>query len=96
MATREEFIQKLKTKLDDWNANIDELEAQLHKVEEGSREKLQTQIQELKKKRDEARSDLHRVQSASAEAFEDMRDGLELAWDSVSEAFRSALHRFLD
>ncbi|MFW6362255.1 MAG: hypothetical protein ACOC0D_00285 [Spirochaeta sp.] len=96
MTTREEFIQTLKTRLDEWNANIDELEAQLHKTEAEARIQLEQQLQELKKKRDSARNDLHSLQSASEEAFKDMSGGMELAWSAISESFRSALSRFRD
>lgn len=94
MVTREEFIEELKRKLDDWNKSIDELEQRVQSVEASSRDTLQEQLQDLKKKRDSARNDLHTLQSASAEAFEDMRAGMELAWQSIGDSFRSALSRF--
>lgn len=96
MPSREDFIQGLKTRLDEWNSAIDELELKLHKVEADSKAKLEEQLQDLKKKRDSARNDLHNVQAASAEALEDMKSGLDLAWQSMNDSFRSALSRFRD
>lgn len=96
MSAREELIQKLKTRLDEWNKSIDELEAQAEKVEADAKIKLQEQLQELKKQRDSARNDLRDLQSAGSEAFEDMKDGLEQAWKSINDSFRSALTRFKD
>ncbi|GAB6088529.1 sll1863 family stress response protein [Spirochaeta dissipatitropha] len=96
MSAREELIQKLKTRLDEWNKSIDELEAQAEKVEADAKIKLQEQLQDLKKQRDSARNDLRDLQSASSEAFEDMKDGLEQAWKSINDSFRSALTRFKD
>ena len=49
----------------------------------------------LRSKRDHARSNkLDELESASEGAWHDLKAGVELAWESVSEAVRSATARF--
>ena len=94
MSTKEDFVRKLHTKLDQWNAEIDALSAKADQAEAGARAEYHKQLEALRSKRDHARSKLREVESASESAWQDLKAGVELAWESVSEAIRSATARF--
>lgn len=94
MSTKEEFVRKMHAKLDQWNAEIDALSAKADAAEAGARAEYHKQLETLRSKRDHARSKLHEVESASESAWQDLKAGAELAWESVSEAVRSATARF--
>jgi uncharacterized coiled-coil DUF342 family protein len=98
MSTKDEFVQKMHAKLDQWNAEIDALSAKAdraaRKAEEEARAEYNKQIEALRSERDHARSKLNEVESASEGAWQDLKAGVELAWESVSEAVRSATARF--
>lgn len=94
MSTKEEFVRKMHAKLDQWNAEIDALSAKADAAEAGARAEYHKQLETLRSKRDHARSKLHEVESASEGAWQDLKAGAELAWESVSEAVRSATARF--
>lgn len=98
MSTKDEFVKKMHAKLDEWNADIDALSAKAdqaaHKAETEARAEYHKQIEALRSKRDQARGKLNEVESASESAWRDLKAGVELAWESVSEAVRSATERF--
>lgn len=94
MITKDEFVRKMHARLDQWNADIDALKAKADRAEAGARAEYHKQLDALRSKRDDARSKLHELESAGENAWEDLKAGVELAWDSVSEAVRSAASRF--
>jgi chromosome condensin MukBEF ATPase and DNA-binding subunit MukB len=98
MSTKDEFVQKMHAKLDEWNAEIDTLSAKAdqaaHQAEAEARAEYNKQIEARRRARDQARGKLNEVESASESAWHDLKAGAELAWESVSEAVRSATARF--
>ncbi len=94
MSTKEDFVRKMHAKLDQWNAEIDTLSEKANQAEREARAEYQKQLETLRSKRDHARSKLAELESASEGAWHDLKAGVELAWESVSEAVRSAAARF--
>ena len=94
MSAKEEFVRKMHSKLDIWNAEIDALTAKANAAEASARAEIHKQIEALRSKRDEARSKLGALENASEGAWQDLKAGVELAWDAVTEAVRSATARF--
>ena len=94
MSTKEDFVRKMHAKLDQWNAEIDALTAKADAAEAGARAEYHKQVEALRSKRDHARSKLGELESAGEGAWQDLKAGVELAWESVSEAVHSATARF--
>lgn len=94
MSTKDEFVRKMHSQLDRWNAEIDALSARASAAEADARGEYQKQIDALRARRDEARDKLKSLEAAGENAWEDMKAGVELAWDAVSDAVRSAVSRF--
>lgn len=94
MATREEYVRKLQAKLDEWNADIDRLAVKAALAEAELKTQYSEEIEMLRNKQIEARVKLEALQEASEGAWEDMRSGLDIAWDAISEAVSSAKSRF--
>ncbi len=94
MATREEYVRKLQAKLDEWNADIDRLAVKAALAEAELKTQYSDEIEMLRNKQIEARVKLEAMQEASESAWEDMRSGLDIAWDAISEAVSSAKSRF--
>ena len=94
MTTKDEFVRKMHSKLDHWNADIDALTAKANDAEASARDEYHKQIETLRSKRDEARSKLSALETAGEGAWQDLKAGVELAWDAVSEAVHSATSRF--
>ena len=89
-STREDYLNKVKAKLDEWNAEIGVLEARLDQVKADARIQYQKQLEDARKRRDELKQKLDQVSSSGEEAWGELKSGLDLAWDALSDAVKSA------
>lgn len=94
MNTREEYIQKLKSKLDEWDADLATLEAKAEKAEGDLKKEYGKQIEAIKERRQEAMDKLDEVRSASEDAWEDLKEGMETSWEAMGNAVKEAVERF--
>ena len=94
MTSRHEYIDKLKEKLDEWDADIDELEDRARTAKAELNLELEDQITSLKLKRDIAKLKLSEIKDASEEAWEDIKAGAEEAWADVKDAMEKAKSHF--
>lgn len=94
MNERQAYIEKMKAKLDEWNADIDKLEARARDAEADARIRLHQQLDELKATREDAARRVRELQDAGSDAWESMRQGAEAAWEEMARAFRDASNRF--
>ena len=93
MKTKEAYIQKLHAKIDEWNADIDKLKAKADQVEADSKIEYQKQIKILKSKRDEIEKKVSEISRSGEQAWEDLKAGVDLAREAMSEAIKSATSR---
>jgi hypothetical protein len=94
MTSRHEYIDKFKDKLDEWDADIDELEDRARKAKAELKFELEDQVTSLKLKRDIAKLKLSEIRDASEEAWEDIKAGAEEAWGDVKDAVEKAKSHF--
>jgi hypothetical protein len=87
---RDEYVQKLKAQIDQWNAQMAKWEALSADV----KNKYLQQLDELQVRRDEALAEMRRVQGASTDAWREMMRGTEGAFKQMSEAFERARKAF--
>lgn len=90
MDNRDAFVAKLKAKLDEWNADIDKMDAQAREAKADRQIEINNRITELRRRRDEADERLMRLQQSSGDGWEDMRQDLEDTWDRITSAFSQA------
>jgi uncharacterized coiled-coil DUF342 family protein len=84
----------MKAKLDEWNAEIDKLEAKARQKEADARKDLEKQIEELKAKRSKANEQIDQMSSAGESAWNDLKAGVEQATNALGDALKSARSRF--
>jgi len=94
MTTRHEYIEKLKQKLDEWDADIDEFEDRAQAAKAELKFELEDQIKSLRLKRDIARLKLSEIKDASEEAWVDVKQGTEEAWNDLKNAIEKARAHF--
>jgi chromosome segregation ATPase len=94
MSEREQYIEKVKAQLDQWNAEIEKLQAKADEAEADAKIEYEKQINELRAQRDKGEAKVKELQEASNGAWADMKAGFDRAWDSVSNAFENAKSRF--
>ena len=88
--TRDEYVQKLKAQIDQWNAQM----AQWTSASEEVKNKYLQQLDEAQVRRDEAIAELKRLQAASADAWTQMMKGAETAFTAMQGAFERASKGF--
>jgi uncharacterized coiled-coil DUF342 family protein len=91
---RDAYTEKFKAKLDDWNADIDRLQAKANGAQEEVLVSYNKQIEALKSKRDELKGKMTELQQRGDDAWEDMREGLGTAWKVLGDSIESAKARF--
>ena len=94
MATRDEFVESIKRKLDEWNAEIDKAEARFHHAAADARLRHAEEIAEMKRRRADAEEQMRKAAAKTAEDWERGRQQFEAAFDDISDGFRRAWSRF--
>ena len=87
---RDEYVQKLKAQIDQWNAQMAKWESASQEV----KNKYLQQLDEARVRRDEAIEEMKRLQSASADAWMQMMKGAETAFTAMQGAFERASKGF--
>jgi lipid II:glycine glycyltransferase (peptidoglycan interpeptide bridge formation enzyme) len=91
---RDEYVRKLKSQLDQWNAEAAKWEAKAKQAQAGMQAEYARQLEQYHARRDAALAELKRLQGASADAWQDMMRGADAAFKSMQEAFDKAKHKF--
>ena len=91
---RDEYVGKLKVKLDEWNGDLDRIEARVGDLADTARQECEEQIALLRARRQDCEDRLHGLSDAAAEAWEDMKLGVDGAVEALGPAIRSAWQRF--
>ncbi|MEZ6097717.1 MAG: hypothetical protein R3E01_01975 [Pirellulaceae bacterium] len=94
MSKRDEFVAQMQAKQEEWNAEIDELEAKARKQKAQTTADHHARLAELKGKRDEAAEKLQEVRNASEDAWESLKSGAEQIWDDLKQTFQKAKKAF--
>jgi hypothetical protein len=94
MSLKDEYIGKLKQQLDQWNIDIDVLEARAREADDEFRANCNAYLEALKARRDEARVRLTLLRSSAGDAWQELRKGSDEAWDSIRHALSEARKKF--
>lgn len=91
---RDEYIAKLKSQLDQWNAELANWEAKVESAQAGMKGEYQRQLEVLRANREAALRQMTKVQQASADAWLDLMRGADEAWKKMHDAFVNARSHF--
>ena len=91
---RDAYVQRLKAKMDEWNAEIDKLKAKADQAEAEAKIEYHEQIEDLRAKRKHVEEKIAELQQAGEGAWEDLKQGLENSWEILKSAFAKAKSRF--
>lgn len=83
MASREEYIDKLESRLREWNEQIDRLQERAEKESREMKGKLSARIERAKEKRSRLSAKLEEIREAGDESFDRIRDDAEQLWDDL-------------
>ena len=93
-STRNEYIAKAKENLDLLNARILELEAKAKEKKGEARREMKAKLSWIRESKEQAQRQLQELKMASEPAWEDVKQGADQAYKSLSEAIERASKRF--
>ena len=94
MTNRDEYLEKFKAKLDEWNTEIDKLERNARQVQADAMAQYDKQLESLREMRDDAQRKYSEMQNTTTEAWDVMLQGTEKAWQAWGSAFENARSKF--
>lgn len=94
MINRDEYVEKLKARLDAWNAELTLWEAKAKTAQTEARIEYGRRIEGLRQQRDGAINRLKDIQSSTGDAWMELARGTDEAWEKMREAFEKARSHF--
>ncbi len=94
MSMKDAYQKKLQAKLEEWNADIEKLQAKADAAEADAQLDYYKEIEDLRAKQEAAGKKLDELKSAGDDTWEDVKAGIDNAWESLSSAIKSAKSRF--
>ena len=94
MATRDEYVEKLKRQLDEWNGDIDALEAKLAELTGPAREKLEPYLAKAREGSDAALHKLAELKNSGETSWDKLEAEAEHLWKTLRQSinyFKSQL-----
>lgn len=94
MDDKSAYTEKLQARLDQWRAEIDKLQAKAKEASADTKLKYQKEVDNLRAKQKDAEKELKQLGEAQGKAWEDIKSGIESAWNDLGKAVCSAADRF--
>ena len=94
MSSKDEYVQKLHAKIDEWNAEIDSLKAKGESVKAGKKAEYEKELEALKMKRKDLEEKAKQLAGAGENAWKDLKSGIDGAFSSLENAVTAAKSRF--
>lgn len=92
--SRDAYVEKLKARIDGWNAQIGLWEAKAREAKADAKVSYESHLAELRQQRDTALGKLSAIQGAGEGAWEALKDGAENALKDLKEGIDKATARF--
>ena len=86
MSKKNEYVEKMKKQLDDWNTDIDMLQVKANLAKAELKVKYEGQIAELRKKRQEGETKLHAIEAAAEDSWEHLKGETERTLGALKAA----------
>ncbi len=83
MNDKELYQQKMRARLDEWNAEVDKLKAKSSGASADVQLDVNRQIKLLERNIDEGKAKLAEITAAGEDAWESIKEGVESAWDAL-------------
>lgn len=94
MTTRDDYVEKMKARLDEWNGEIDRLEAKLADAGDDTKQRLEPYLATARESRDRFVAKLGELKDTGETSFESARDEAEHVWKTFKQSvnyFKSQL-----
>ncbi len=94
MSEKDSYRQKIRARLDEWNAEIDKFEAKADQARADARLEYYEQLKKLRALQEEAGGKLDELEDAGEDAWENLQDKVDIAAAALDHALETARSRF--
>ena len=94
MEKRDEYVEKMKVQLDQWNGEIAKWEVKAKEAQAEARVEFDKRLAAVRQQREQAMYQLRLMQGAAGDAWMEMMKGIDEAWARMREAFDKASSHF--
>lgn len=91
---RDAYVQRLKAKMDEWNAEIAKLSAKVDQAKAESKIKYYDQLEDLRAKRRDIQDKIAGIEQAGEGAWEGLKQGLENSWEAFKTSMTKTMSEF--
>ena len=91
---RDEYVEALKHKLDEWNEQISKIESQMNSASEDAKSRYQEQLTEMRNHALAAEENFQALVKGQSEEWDKQRETFEKAWSDIAAGFGRAWSRF--
>ena len=96
MDNRDEYVEKLKAQLDQWNSQMATWDAATREATAEAKIELEKQVAIMKSRADDLVFRMELLKGASADAWQEIARGADEACKTMQDAFEKARFRFKD
>jgi chromosome segregation ATPase len=96
MSSKEAYKQKIEAEVELAQARLAELKGKVKNSAADARIEYEDQIEDLEQKIDATNAKLKELGEASEHAWENLKDGVESAWSTLSRAVKDTAAKFKD
>jgi len=91
---RDQYVEALKSKLDEWNEQIGKTESQMKDASAEAQARYEAQLVEMRKHAATAQENLQSLVKSQSEDWDKHRASFEQAWGDIAAGFGRAWSRF--
>ncbi len=91
---RDAYIQKLRAKMAEWNAEIDFLSAKADQAKAETKIEYQKKLEDLRAKRRDLQEKIVEIEQAGESVWGDLKQGLENSWTIFKTSLTKAKSEF--
>ena len=88
------FHEQMKTRLAEYNDDIDKLQAKVESLGEDAKAKAEQPMAELRQKRDEVSKKLLELSSSGGNAWEHLKSGVDAAMEDLGNTYKKVIAEF--
>jgi hypothetical protein len=94
MSTRDEYVEKIKNRLDEWNDELGELEAKFEAASDSTKENLEPHLAKVREARDAVIAKLAEIKDSGEASWKSFEGDVEHVWKTFKQSvnyFKSQL-----
>ena len=94
LENKDAYVEKVKAKLAEWNAEIDKLRAKAAESNFDLKNEIEVRVGDLMTRRQKVETRMEQLRESGAKSQDDIMDLLQRAWDDFSYAVKAASEKF--